>query len=68
MIAISIGYSFPVARWSKNQDFIVLFFSTHKGVVIKAEDNSPYKMGEYKNDWDSCDSESWHTLEVTISG
>ncbi|PIT22077.1 hypothetical protein [Snodgrassella communis] len=68
MIAISKVSSFPLARLNKEQDVIVLFFSEYDGVVLKAGDNTPYKMGERKDDWDGCSSESWVPLEVTIIG
>ena len=60
---------YPVARREPDYGFIVLFFSESHGVVISANDNDVYNIGDMSLNWSSCkNSEDWEPVDITITG
>lgn len=60
---------YPVARREPDYGFIVLFFSESHGVVISANDNDVYNIGDMSLNWPSCNnSEDWEPVDITITG
>ena len=50
-------------------DLLFCFFSESHGVVISANDNDVYNIGDMSLNWPSCNnSEDWEPVDITITG
>ncbi|NUF08922.1 hypothetical protein [Snodgrassella sp. ESL0324] len=62
-------FVFPVARRHIEGNYIVVFFSTDKGFVIKPDESVTYELGEEFTSWTNCfDHEHWEPVDITITG
>lgn len=62
--------NFPiVAETSASIQFnaVVVFVNNNTGIVVCADDKSPYKIGDLKNTFNSVTSSTWNIIEGDIS-
>jgi len=58
---------FPILMEHKNNDFVVLFTSSRKGIVIDSQISS-YEIGHTSNFWhDAGNTQHWHPFQGKIT-
>lgn len=60
--------TYPVARRSPSNGFVVLFTSEREGVVVQVPNTSNYSVGYSSNVWQHSESSNWEPVSITIEG
>ncbi len=62
----SVTATYPCLRRHKTEDFVVLFISENKGIVVESKSRY-YPVNHYDGDWLSANNNQWTKVTGTVT-